>query len=150
MENKFKFKDEVIVRNHQSNGDWFYAVISHCTDEHYVLCNGTICRHNTYDFLPLEGNEYLIGTKNDPENEALIEIGELCYGFCMMQDLDNYEDIILGKFDGVDKQSEEIFVSNTPVDYCIPYSKFYPYDMESTKKEILTVSTRTHKLVKLK
>lgn len=143
MEHKnFKPFEKVLVKD---TGEWNCAFYSHWSEENNAHFITALVDYKDDKILPFEGNEHLLGTCD----EQLIKIGELCYGFDMLQDLDNYEDIVLGKFEGIDEHSDEVMVSTTSVVYCIPYSKFYPYDMESTKKEILTVSPHTHKLVKL-
>lgn len=151
MENKFKLKDEVIVRNRQYNGAWFYAVISHYTDEYYVLCGGLVCRHDTYDFLPLKGNEHLIGTKNEPETPLLLK-GELVLAFCDLDDLMNCF-LVLGHFRGVDEKNGTIIINSghgTNFRYCVPFLRYNQSDYAATKAEVITVSEDTHRLMKLK
>lgn len=149
MEHKnFKPFEKVLVKD---TGEWTCTFYSHWSEKSNVHFTTTLVWYRDARILPYEGNEHLLGTCDEPEKEeALIEVGELCYGFYNMDDLYDFDDIVFGRFDGISKVSEEILVSNAPVDICIPYSKFDPNDIEATKKEAITVNPHTHKLVKVK
>lgn len=143
MEKKFKCKDEVIVRLKESGRSWFYGVVSHSDDASVVLSGGFRHPYERYDVLPYVGNEHLVGTDCEQEEEVVLEGGELVYGFDNIEELEDV-DMILGKFKCIEDNS--LFVNDYPFSYCLPFSKFNPDDIESTRKEILTV--RNGKLVK--
>lgn len=155
MEHKFKCKEEVIFRpTWDENVRWTYGIVSHTLNDSVILSGNIELFKAYYDFLPYEGNEHLVGTTDNPfkEVEVMLKKGELVFCFDSMVRFEEY-DINLGKFENIIDFSEVdydpdglINISRCNWNYCIPFSKFNPNDMEATKKEILTV--RNGKLVK--
>lgn len=147
MEHKFKCKDEVIFREKDINKKkcWTYSVVSH-ENEHNIFLSGYIALPKAhYDVLPYEGNEDLVGTTDEPiiEEEVYLKEGELVFGFDEVEMLDDFN-MSFGKF--TRSNIDDISLDCGYFDYCIPFSKFNPDDLEATKKEILTV--KNGKLVK--
>lgn len=143
MEKKFKCKDEVIVRLKESGCSWFYGVVSHSDDAYVVLSGGLRHPYERYDVLPYDGNEHLVGTTDEHEEEVVVYEGE----YIIVSDRLKRLEQGLGTIRKFTKISEEfIFTTQEYWKYCIPFSKLNPDDLEATKKEILTV--KNGKLVK--
>ena len=134
MEKKFKCKDEVIVRLKESGFRWFYGVISHSDDDSVILSGGFRHPYERYDVLPYAGNENLVGTIEDPDEKIVINEGDLVFCFDNIHQLEEC-DLFLGKFEYIN-QKQDFCVSGCLWNYCIPYLKFNPNDIESTKKEV--------------
>lgn len=148
MENKYKeFKpyDRVLVRT-TKNSKWDIDLYSYFNDEvkmHVTLSD--LCGDE--NILPYEGNEALIGTTDEPEEEIVLENGEkiicsnhisrLTIGRGLLEDFDS----IMG----------ECFICKsdlTGYPYAVRFSDFNPNDMEETKKHILCV--KNGKIVRYK
>lgn len=142
---KFKCKDEVIVRYNKPGCCWFYGVVSHSGDDYIVLSGGFRYPYEIYDVLPYEGKEHLVGTTDNPDERITIEPDELVYVFNSMENLDKMV-LALARVEFVNALGIFCKESNTCWEYCIPFSKFNPDDIEATKKEILMV--KDGKLVK--
>lgn len=143
MENKhntFKPFDKVLVRVGAAN-EWecdFYS--------HYVEGNGY--PHKTLgwrikdeNILPYEGNEHLLGTSDEPEEEIKLEEGE----WVMVCDFPEQFDagwnvrqfkLIQEKRIYVTDRYECVYANYT---YAIRFKDFNPNDMEETRKHILCV-----------
>ena len=146
MENKhkeFKPYDRVLVRD--SDDIWRIELYSNWDDEykqHLTLAYGDGLRIEDEDILPYEGNEYLVGTTDDPEKE--IKIGDeyiigISYNDDMLPDLDgNY---IMGKIQNLIKSGDYEFFDfeNFSRMYAIRFEDFNPSDMIETRKHILCV-----------
>lgn len=78
MENKKQFKpyDRVIYRlNYSSPTTWHCGIFSDYNERktHITLCSGFTFFLDKYDILPYEGNEHLVGTTGEPEEEIKLE-----------------------------------------------------------------------------
>lgn len=151
MEKKFKCKDEVLIRyNRGEKSEWAYGIVSHETKDYIVLCGDVSFYRECYDVIPYDGNEHLVGTTDEPEEEIIINEGEYVF-FAFELNLAAYE-WDFGKLHLCrpnERFSIQVFSESGRMQYpkyIIPFSKFNPNDMEATKKEILTV--RNGKLVK--
>lgn len=142
---KFKCKDEVIITYKDEGSRWTYGIFSHETETHIALCGGFLFNKESVNVVPFAGNENLVGTVYEyiSEEKTQLEVGTLVFCFDHISSFEEL-DMAVGKFERV--LSEEIFISGCCWNYCIPFSKFNPDDLESTKKEILTV--KNGKLVK--
>lgn len=135
METKHKiFKpfDEVLVRDH--DGRWYCALYSFFMDKYHVTSHINVDKDE--DIIPYEGNEYLVGTNNEPEEEIKLEEGEVAV-FC---DVLNF----LSEFTGISKfkhtnPSSFKTINGNVWTYAIKFSDFNPENMEETKKHILCV-----------
>ena len=146
MEKKFKCKDEVIVRLKEPGCSWFYGVVSHSDDASVVLSGGFRHPYKRYDVLPYFGNEHLVGTTDEPEEEITIEIDEYMLANDCFDRLSNGLGSIV-KFRRVDVSRNSIVSSSLSYyNYCIPMSKYNINELDTMRKEILTV--RNGKLVK--
>lgn len=137
MERKFKCKDEVVVRLKESGSIWFYGVVSHSDDASVVLSGGFRHPYERYDVLPFNGNEHLVGTTDEPEEEIVLKEGEfiLCHDYIeLIQDgvgtLSRYVDLTVDNI----KSRAGTFR------YCIPMSKYNQNNLEETRKWILKVN----------
>ena len=69
MEKKFKPFDKVIVKS-RTDEYWtcdLYSHYNHDSETHETLNRIDL---NDVDILPYEGNEHLVGTKDEPDEEA--------------------------------------------------------------------------------
>ena len=141
MENKHKqFKpfDRVLVREGKK-WPWratFYSHYNSITYHHYTTSGAPI-----NDILPYEGNEHLVGTADDPEEEVKLERGKCVFVCDWVSSL--MEEWSLRKFDGC--KNDKIYAFHTAScqlagwKYAIRFADFNPDDMEETKKHILCV-----------
>lgn len=138
MENKhkqFNAFDKVLVRVGTTN-EWecdFYS--------HYV--EGAEYPHKTLgwrlkdeNIIPFEGNEHLVGTTDEPEEEIELKKGEWVVFFD--KDEMGYPPFYIGRFDFI---ASNMFNGETGVvrELCIRLSDFNPNDMKETKRHILCV-----------
>lgn len=137
MENKHKeFKpfDKVVVREGKS-WPWratFYSHYYPVTYHHYTTSGAPI-----NDILPYEGNEHLVGTTDEPEEEIKLEEGE--YGFFVTKPLmENPSYYSFGQFSCTTNNCM-MNSANFYYDCFIRFCDFNPNDMEETKKYILCV-----------
>lgn len=150
MENKhkqFNAFDRVLTKN--SNDKWRVDFYSHFDDEsnsHHTLCYQLYGTPDK-DILPYEGNEHLVGSDQEPDEEIKLEEGEwVAYIIGEV----NYKRWAVGKFHSLDNPiaGERRFqmkpISEKAGLYCeservVRFSDFNPNDMEETKKHILCV-----------
>lgn len=141
---EFKPFDKIIIKskskNHAISNVWGCAEFSHYYGDYIVFAGGHAYNIDTFDILPFEGNQYLVGTSDVPEEEVVLKQGDIVIVF---DDFDSF--YFNGRFDGTlstfnhCSKTDIITSDNTPWRYCIPFSKFNPKDMEETKKHILCV-----------
>ena len=152
MEKKFKCKDEVIFQNRLRFGVekliWNYGIVNY-EDEGYVyLVGGLYINKKTFKILPYEGNEHLVGTTDEPDEEVKLEKGE----WLMVETQNN--NWVSAKYRRPSKLSwnnidVEFFNGHVvSVNKIIRFSDFNPNDMEETKNHILCV--KNGKVVKYK
>lgn len=123
---KFKPFDRVLVRD--AYGKWRCDIYSHYDKDENN--NWVIGLGWTYDddIIPYEGNEYLVGTTDKPEEEVILEEDELGFASDIISD------------DALDWDFIPFVITKEgEYPYFIRYSDFNPYDMEETKKHILYV-----------
>lgn len=147
METKHKtFKpfDKVLVRH---NNKWKIEFYSHYNAEcnnHTVTAGTGIVDEN---ILSYEGNEHLLGTTNEPEEEVKLEEGEWLYvSDAIAQPITDwrlsvFEETYDGAFETYTTKKHLKITSELPLywKYAIKFSDFNPNDMEETKKHILCV-----------
>lgn len=145
MEKKFKPFDRVLVRQSRLTV-WecdFYSHYNATYNTHVTIGYDEVERHN---ILPYEGNESLLGTIAEPEEEIKLEEGE--YGFFVTKPLMEYLSYYsFGRFNGTTNNCM-INSASLYYDCFIRFSDFNPDDMEETKKHILCV--KNGKVVKYK
>ena len=149
MENKHKhFKpfQKVIVKSKIDN-KWHCEFYSHYNAEKnwHTVTIGTGIDDN--EILPYEGNEALVGTNDESEEEIKLEKGEkiICSdhidrlekGYGVLEDF--------YKIEGYSFMTDE---GNWTYKYAIRFKDFNPNDMEETKKHILCV--KNSKIIKYK
>lgn len=143
---QFKPFDKVLVRNEYNDGNkWTVDLYSHYSDDHHVCVGMPLAKDN--DILPYEGNEHLVGTTDEPEEEIKLEEGE----WVMVSDENslfpcNWE---LRYFGYTDETRFRAYYTELQIatrssrtikwKYAIRFSDFNPYDMEETKKHILYI-----------
>lgn len=136
MENKYKqFKpfDRVLVR---LTNRWICDLYSHYNNDKscHVVISGTGIKDE--NILPYEGNEGLLGTTHEPDEEIELKHGEWIVLFD--EDEMGYPPFLVGQFTGLYKNK---FNAN---DICekelaIRFSDFNTNEMEETTKHILCV-----------
>ena len=144
MEKKFKPFEKVLVKDHEEV--WqpdLYGFWDKCRGRHQTIVNSV----NDDDILPYEGNEYLIGTTDEPEEEIRLEEGEII--FCTdMTDEDSIDKNLcllqLRRYKGI--RGNNTFDGEWP--HAIRFSDFNPNDVEAIKDKILCV--KNGKVVKYK
>lgn len=136
---QFKPYDKVLRKG--LDGYWTIDMFSYLSKTKYYYClSGSAVKEQ--HILSYEGNEYLLGTTNEPEEEIiLLKEGEriVC---------SDYIDRLLNGHGLIETFSEVsgcgIYDSeDCPWDYCIPFSQFKE---KNTKHDILCV--RNNKLVR--
>lgn len=140
MENKhkqFKPYDKILVRD--GKGIWQIDFYSHWSDEceqHVTLAYGDGLKIDDKDILPFKGNEYLVGTNDEPEEEIELKVGEWIVLFD--KDEMNFPPFFIGRLDFI---THNMFNCETGVarELCVLFSNFNPNDIEETKKHILCV-----------
>lgn len=139
---QFKPFDKIIHRL-QKDFVWeagFYDYYKN--NEHHII--GGYFRDDD-NILPYEGNEHLVGTTDEPEEEIVLKEGE--FMICSMFDF------LLKKGKGTVCNYSHITdssIRNTDGGvflFCIPMSKYNSNNLEETSKWILTV--KNGKLVKV-
>ena len=142
MENnhkQYKPFDRILVRE---GGEWtpdIYSYYNENKNKHWCLSFGWL---EEDQILPYEGNEHLVGTTDEPEEEIKLEEEE----WLMVSSSDDFLpcDWQLYKFVGLD-ESDDYLLANKYVwrpskwEYAIRFSDFNPNDWEETKKHILCV-----------
>ena len=133
---QFKPFDKVLYR-YGPKGNWIpdiYSFYEYEDKEHFVIGNEDAI--NDEDIISYEGNEYLVGTRNEPEKNIIIEKDELIVcSDSLLELLDGIGSI--QRFRGL---SEDHLHSRVHYyTYCIPMSKYNPDNLEETKKWILRV-----------
>ena len=139
MEKKFRPFDKVLVR--YTRGMWVCDLYSHyCESEklHYAMVNGKRLDDN---ILPFVGNEHLVGTSDDPDEEVKLEEGECCVFFDDLESFEKIKDLIVDIFSCRDMTEDAFWQDGEPNlwKFCIRFKDFDPSNMEETKKHILCV-----------
>lgn len=152
MENKhkqFKPYDRVLVRTTKSS-NWdidFYSYFNNAIKTHITLNNV----YGDNNILPYEGNEHLLGTTDEPEEDIKLEEGERAVFSDILNRIQEGNGVI-DTFESVSKLDCYENQFKTPngyyYQYCIKFSDFNPNDMEETRKHILCV--KNGKVVKYK
>lgn len=155
MKIEFNPFDRIIVKRKDGIGNtilWTCCEFSHYDENYIATVGGNEYDSNLYEFLPYEGNSYLVGTSDMPDEYVELKEGDF------VAVADDIEDIVRGyayfrRFSAI--ISNAIYCKYTAHShrvcdyswkYCIPFSKFNPNDMEETRKHILCV--KNGKLVK--
>ena len=144
MEKKFKPFDKVLSRlnyNHEWQCD-FYSHQDSITKHHVTVGYGEIKDDN---ILPYEGNEELVGTTDEPEENIKLEKGELIIAIDKEDYKCGFSDGVIGK---VVKFKNHFIERNGKWGFSIPggcnslairFKDFDPSNMEETRKHILEV-----------
>lgn len=150
---KFKPFDKVLMRINTA-AIWecdFYSYY----EEGYKYPHRTLSyRVKDENILPYEGNEHLVGTTDEPEEEIKLEEGEWVIGLSNITDFQNLlRHGSVGVFQGLmypyaDSAEKKFCINHVVTKYAIRFHDFNPSDMEETKKHILCV--KNGKVVKYK
>ena len=136
MENKhkqFKPYDRVLVRVVDK---WICDLYSHYNNEksYHAVISGTGLKDD--NIIPYEGNESLLGTTEEPEEEIILKRREpILVSKRIYLLLNNY--CYLREFD--ETLNSVFIIGGDSWDYAIRLSDFNPNDKEETKKHILCV-----------
>ena len=149
MEKKFKPFDRVLVREGKQ-WPWratFYSHYNPITYHHYTTSGAPI-----NEILPYEGNEHLVGTSDEPDEEVRLEEGEwVMYAFGGLVSIYPL-DYKLGKFIKINEGDNTITIQDSDAvrgsSKFIKFSDFNPNDMEETSGHILCV--KNGKIVRYK
>lgn len=141
METKYKqFRpfDKVLVKD--SNHIWkidFYNYFDHTSNGHRTL-SYQVYRVPDRDILPYEGNEKLLGTTDEPEEEIKLENGEYLF---VINDIAVTPPPTWWNLIQLDYVNSYVFfdVEGGKWYYAIRFSDFNPNDMEETRKHILYI-----------
>lgn len=131
MKREYKPFDRVLVRRPSIFDNlvpWKADIFSHIDEDGFYITIGLGCITDE-NILPFEGNEHLLGTTDEPEEEVVLNEGE--WGFA--------SDII--SEDACDWDFTT-FVDITECEsytYFIRFADFDPYNMEETLKHVLLV-----------
>lgn len=124
------------------NGKWhidFYSFWDEGRKSHITTMFKLLYSITDEEILPYEGNEHLVGTTDEPEEEIIIENGEYCFGAYQ----DDFKCILnwrLFQFDCIDEDElfKERFGKDRYFDLAIRLSDFTA-DMDELRKHILCV-----------
>lgn len=144
-EHKFKPFDKVIWRSKDqkmSIHTTWHCDLYGCESKGLIHLVGIgLIEREDYYILPYEGNEYLVETTDDPEEEITIGNGECCFG-AYRGDANKIVNWSLFQFDCIDSDDDtfkERFGEGRYFDFAIRFSDFDPNDMENTRKHVLCV-----------
>lgn len=132
---QFKPYDRVLVRG-CSESPWDIELYSYYNKEkkrHETM--GHYCNDDC-NILPYEGNEHLVGTTDDPEEEVKLEEGEWIVSF---NESEEYcPPFLIGKFT---RLHQNLFILNECMDkeLAIRISEFNPSDIVEMRKHMLCV-----------
>lgn len=134
----FKPFDKVLVKPTDSS-EWCCRFYDHFdSDEYYHLTtDGTF--HYDENIISFEGNKYLVGTRDKPEKDIKLMVGEKLVCSNLLVNLQNGT----GYLGGFEKTTSEYFkISNkydTLYKYALRYDDFDPNDIEETTRHILCI-----------
>ena len=142
---KFKPFEKVLVRDAELV--WqpdLYGFWDKTRDNHITVINAYI---SDDDILPYEGNEELLGTSKDPEEEVRLEEGECLLAVQGLEkakkNIGNPGCYTVVLYKNIYKYSDDIFRIEDNKgcfwEYVVKFSDFNPNNMEETKKHILCV-----------
>lgn len=137
MEKKFKPFDKVLVRfneTHKWGGD-LYSYFNEEKDKH--RCMGFGWADDT-QILPYEGNEHLVGTTDEPEEEIQVRYLEWIMVSSLGKPSDVPSEWYLEQIYDIWEEDIETKRGYT-YSHFIRFSDFNPSDMEATKSKILCV-----------
>ena len=146
MENKhktFKPYDRVLVRDSYAlNTSWhcdYYSDYGYSVaDEEYRHYSASGGRYKDSDILPYEGNEHLLGSTDEPEEEIKLEVGEWVMVCNEPQIL--AERWAIKQFQYITPYDTfKTSSSKTSWAYAIRFCDFNPNNWKETKKHILCV-----------
>lgn len=149
---QFKPFDKVLVRTEYNDGNkWNVDLYSHYSDDHHVCVGMLLVEDN--DILPYEGNEHLVGTTDEPEEEIKLKEGE----WIMVAERINKLPCTwnLRDFHSTGKTRFKVYSTKTQIEkrssslggkYAIRFSEFNPNNMKETLKRVLCV--RDGKIIK--
>lgn len=139
---QFKPFDKVLVRFEDIDDyKWNADLYSHYSDDHHVCVAMPTIYDN--DILPYKGNEHLVGTTDEPEEEITFKTGE----WVMVADkIDNQAERwqlrrLLCPRDGeiIVQSISNLFSETVGYNFFIIFEDFNPNDMKETLKHALCV-----------
>lgn len=140
QENNFRLFDKVLLKEKYKETRWFKDVYSHETDDDHVTLGCHYFPKDEYYILPLEGNEHLIGTSDVPGLPDEVQINEGEYIFATSDENANPLEWIYTVYNGLSKDGHSIRCRGARTAlFCVRFKRFNPYDMEETRRHVLTV-----------
>lgn len=146
MEKKFKPFDKVIVRM-VHNEEWQCDLYSHqdpITKHHVTVGFSEVKEDN---ILPYEGNEHLVGSQDEPDEEVKLFVTEKVMAYTKNENwlfATHISVFIMEELFNVRMSNGE----DIKVKKVVKFSDFNPNDVEETRKHILCV--KNGKIVKYK
>lgn len=143
----FKPFDKVLVRD-LNNSKWHCAIYSHFDEPHHYT-SYPYPKKDEY-ILPYEGNEHLISTTDEPEEEITLEQGEWILVSSFYDRLSEGIGVTRKYY----KTGDNVIYTKDVDDeiyhfgFCIPFKYFSPNNMKEIKKRILCV--KNGKIVRYK
>lgn len=142
----FKPFDKILFR---ADKVWHAEFYSHYDEKRscHIISGGFNIDED--DILPYEGNEYLLGTTDSPNEEVRLEEGEWLVLFSNFREF--YHGYSLRKFIKLRDDKfiiHGIYSYESDFNYAIRFADFNPNDMEETRKHILCV--KNDKVVRYK
>lgn len=131
----FNAFDKVLVRD-KWDDKWQIDLYSHFDEEckqHITMCYGDGVKGN--NILSYKGNEHLVGTTDEPEEELELEEGEWLM-VCDTPSL-NVDNWCFTRLYGIIANTFQS--KHTHWRYAIRFKNFNPYNMEETTKHILYI-----------
>ena len=144
-ERKLKPFKRVIYKNNEEV--WVCGWYSHQDETFHYLIGGEMINKEIDSILLYDGNETLVGTKDNPEEECSLRDGELIFAASSQERIaDGFS--ILGKYVRTAKRGiiVQLSTGECEYEYCVPFQWFDPNNKKRTRNEILTV--KNYKLVK--
>lgn len=150
MKKEFKPFDRIIIKQKIDCGIWFCALFSHYCQEdnnYFFTIGGDEEGYGLedVDVLPFENHEDLVGTSDMPEEAVELKEGDIIVTFDNIRDIDMPFEVSINQFKHLNESSIHVCIKADETEFisysnfCIPFSKFNPNDLEETKKHILCV-----------
>ena len=147
---KFKPFDKVLVKA-LTDEKWtpdLYSYYDDIKNLHWCIGGGWA---SDDAILPYEGNEHLVGTTDEPDEEVRLEVGEYIMASDFIGGMEEGE-CSFGRFIGIKDESfiqeSYQYTGGLTYKYAIRFKDFNPDDMEETRKHILCV--KNGRIVKYK
>lgn len=131
---QFNAFDKVLVK--AFNGKWKCSFYSHWDEDFGKHITTANVSYHDYETLPYEGNEHLVGTRQESEEEIELKEGE--WIMCASGIYNDASEWVLRQF-ALTRETVFLVVNGGYWSYAVCFKNFNPEDMKETKKHILCV-----------